>query len=402
MIKKENLKELGTATIVEKICWSLLYTAIFVLGKHIPLPFAKSTSGTDMLLLSTGGDISNVSILSLGIGPWMTSMIIVGMLVQLKLPLLDHIPEKVMDRFQKGLTLLLALMQSSALLREINLTKNTPEVHLICTLFLTAGCMLMIWLSVENDVYGIGGITFVLMSNMIYAIFGIFNKGLVAGLSPFWKIIVDIIGVIVMLVLCVICVIMSKAERRIPVVKQAISSEYSSRSYLPIRLLPAGTMPAMFAATMFVMPRYALIFFGDTFHWNILNRIAEYISYDNIFGVIYYCLVLVALTYSFSYISVDPLTLSENMAKSGDYIPGCHPGRETDLYIRRVVNYFSFVCSIFFIALIGLPSGLNAISPRLANLSLLPTYVIIISGFISGILEELDTLEIRGHYKNLL
>ena len=81
MGKKESLTDLGLRTILTKGWWSLLYIGIFVFGKYIPLPFANlTTKGGNIMLAATGGDSSRTSLFSLGIGPWMSSMIIVGML----------------------------------------------------------------------------------------------------------------------------------------------------------------------------------------------------------------------------------------------------------------------------------------------------------------------------------
>ena len=97
MGKKASLKDLGISTILAKSWWSMLYLGIFVFGKHISLPFAKLQTGqVNQLLVATGGDSSQASLFSLGISPWMSAMIIIGMLAQLRLPMMSKMTERKM------------------------------------------------------------------------------------------------------------------------------------------------------------------------------------------------------------------------------------------------------------------------------------------------------------------
>lgn len=403
MNKRISLKSMGRRTILTKAWWSLLYLGIFIFGKHIPLPFAQTHTGTvNALLVATGGDASYASLFSLGISPWMSAMIIIGMLGQLKLPFLSKMTEKKMNFFQKAITLLLTLMQAAVMVDEFQLTSHTAFTRLLVTLFLTTGTFLLIWLSVENDKNGLGGITLILMANMFFTIIKSFIGGFVPGLSEMGANIVRGIVLVTIIVLGMLTVTLNKAERRVKVIKPLLSAEFGSESYLPIRLLPAGSMPAMFATTMFTLPRYICRFFYNLSKWQFFKDFGGWFDFSRPIGVLIYCLIIVGLTYGFSFISIDPIEQADNMQKSGDYIPGCRPGTETENYLKHIVNVFSFVSSIYFVVLVGLPMGLTLISTTLATLAMIPNYVIILAGFGSSIADQIAVLLIRDQYQNLL
>ena len=403
MSKKESLTDLGWRTILTKGWWSLLYIGIFVFGKYIPLPFANlTTKGGNIMLAATGGDSSRASLFSLGIGPWMSSMIIVGMLGQLHLPGLSKLTEKKLDWIQKGLTFFLAVIQAFVVLHEFSFTSTAPFARFVSFLVLLAGSFLLVWLSVENDKNGLGGITLILMANMFFALMRFFIQGIIPGLRPQAANWTRGIALLAMLALGTVTVLLTNAERRIPVTKLLISSEFGSESYLPIRVLPAGTMPAMFAMTIFALPRYLLLFLRNVTGARIWQILADCFQINVLPGFFIYNLILVALTYGFAYISIDPLEISEKMQKSGDYIPGFHPGKETEKYLHHVINVFSFVSSVYFVVIVGLPMGLNLVSPNLGALAMIPNYVIILAGFSATIVEEIDVLRIRSHYVSLI
>lgn len=403
MNKRISLKSMGRRTILTKAWWSLLYLGIFIFGKHIPLPFVQTHTGTvNALLVATGGDASYASLFSLGISPWMSAMIIIGMLAQLKLPILSKMTEKKMDFMQKVITLLLTLMQAAVMVDEFQLTSQSPLARLLVTLFLTTGTFLLIWLSVENDKNGLGGITLILMANMFFTIIKSFIGGFVPGLSEANANLVRGLVFGIIIVLGMLTVTLNKAERRVRVIKPLLSSEFGNESYLPIRHLPAGSMPAMFATTMFTLPRYIFRFFYSLSKWQTFKDLASCFDFSRPIGVLIYCLIIVGLTYGFSFISIDPIEQADNMQKSGDYIPGCRPGTETENYLKHIVNVFSFVSSIYFVILVGLPMGLTLISTTLSTLAMIPNYVIILAGFGSSIADQMAVLLIQDQYQNLL
>lgn len=403
MGKKTSLKGLGISTILAKAWWSMLYLGIFVFGKHIPLPFAKLQTGqVNPLLVATGGDSSQASLFSLGISPWMSAMIIIGMLAQLRLPMMSKMTERKMDIGQKALTFFLTVIQVAVMLREFQLTDNSFGSRLAAGLFLMAGSFLLIWLSVENDKNGLGGISLILMANMFFTLMKSFANGLIPGLSAQSANIVRALALFVILLLGAVTVILTNAERRVPVTKLLISAEFGSESYLPIRILPAGTMPAMFATTMFAFPKYILQFFYNLSNWKFFKVLANAFDLSQVSGLVLYCLILAGLTYGFSYISIDPVQQADDMQKSGDYIPGCRPGKETERYLRHLINVFSFVSSVYFVLFTGLPMCLTLLDPKLSSLVMLPNYVIILAGFGAAIAEQIEVLQIKGQYRGLL
>lgn len=209
----------------------MLYLGIFVFGKHIPLPFAKLQTGqVNPLLVATGGDSSQASLFSLGISPWMSAMIIIGMLAQLRLPMMSKMTEQKMDVGQKALTFFLTVIQVAVMLREFQLTDNSFGSRLAAGLFLMAGSFLLIWLSVENDKNGLGGISLILMANMFFTLMKSFANGLIPGLSAQSANIVRALALFVILLLGAVTVILTNAERRVPVTKLLISSMSESQS----------------------------------------------------------------------------------------------------------------------------------------------------------------------------
>ena len=159
--------------VFHKACWSVLLVFIFLLGKSIPLPYTDAKSlvienaGLHFASVATGGDLTRLSLFSLGISPWMSAMIISNLLTQARGFGLDRLSEKRKDWISKEITLLLTLLQGFVVISSMQLTTPGWAAKGAVLLTLTAGTMFTIWLSNTNAQFGIGGLTLLVLANML-------------------------------------------------------------------------------------------------------------------------------------------------------------------------------------------------------------------------------------------
>lgn len=392
--------------ILRKSLWSMLFLGLFVMGKWIPLPYTDAKSAlidtplNNIILIATGGNLAQLSLFTLGIQPWMAGMIIADLLGRSKRLKLS---QKRLERIRKTIILLLAFMQGAVTVAYMKLTVINPMTKLMVLIVLIAGAMMVMWLAEMNGKLGLGGPMIMVLANIIQSSIG----GVLTALIPLIKntetMILFIIGALVALVLFTLLnVVMDRAEYRIPLTRILVDSKYTKKSYIPIKLTPAGGMPVMFAIGFAGIPIYLFQFLMvifpkvRAFQWLSTN-----LQLTMLPGVWFYIIVLFILAIMFAYVNVDPEQQAENLRNSGDFIPGVLPGRDTENYIRKIVKHFAFIGAVYIVVISGVPLFWGVGNQQRMMLAMIPGYIFMIIGFAMMIEDQINTLRIKNKYRPL-
>ena len=405
------LKNYFSSIVIKKGFITLFLIFIYVLCSRLTLPFIDLNSrdflggSTAYLAFSTaitGGDLRSLSIFSVGLSPWMSSMILWQMFSLSKRLNLASGSAEVQDRRKMYLTLTIALIQSLALVVNLPIKDNynTLLVLLLNTTLLIAGTFFLIWLSDINSVIGVGGSIVILLTSMIIYI----PQDIVQSIQklgiPMW--IIVILGAMG-IVFAYLIAIFYRARYRIPVNKIGLHSRFKRYSYFDIMLNPAGGMPFMYVMSLINLPTYLFLLLQLV---NPENTVYQHIIFQYATGkplwIYTYIATLFVFSIAFAFINISGEQVAERMKKSGEYIYGIYPGEDTSKYINNLVFKFAIVGGIFNVLFAGLPMLFVLVDEQLLRVSMIPGLFMILSGMIFNIKDEISALKLNETYKPLI
>ena len=240
-----------------KLAYSGIILFVYVIGKNIPL-YALDISAyreayfnvEELLLQSIGGDAYRSSVFALGIFPSM----ITGFLVQIFMAVRGLFTKSVISpgksrRMTVAVTLAIALFQAFTRVREIKFiasAQEMPIVQAIAAAEMVTGAVLIMWLSDRNSRYGVSGRMVFITVNILERIMGVLYKNKLQDLA---------VPLMISAVMMLIMMIMENTEKRISVQRISIHNIYADKNYMAIKLNPAGMMPMMFTAAVFMLPK---------------------------------------------------------------------------------------------------------------------------------------------------
>ena len=405
------MKRFFSSIAVKKGLGTLFLLFIYVLGSRITLPFIDLNSrdflggATAYLAFSTaitGGNLRSLSIFSVGLSPWMSSMILWQMFSFSKRLNLASGSSEVQDRRKMYLTLTIALIQSLALAVNLPIKDNynTLLVLLLNTTLLIAGTFFLIWLSDINSVIGVGGSIVILLTSMIIYI----PQDIVQSIQklgiPMW--IIVILGAMG-IVFAYLIAIFYRARYRIPVNKIGLHSRFKRYSYFEIMLNPAGGMPFMYVMSLINLPTYLLLLLQLFDPGNpVYQQITIQYAMGKPLWIYTYIATLFVFSIAFAFINISGEQVAERMKKSGEYIYGIYPGEDTSKYINNLVFKFAIVGGIFNVLFAGLPMLFVLVDEQLLRVSMIPGLFMILSGMIFNIKDEIRALKLNETYKPLI
>ena len=405
------MKRFFSSIAVKKGLGTLFLLFVYVLGSRITLPFIDLNSrdflggATAYLAFSTaitGGNLRSLSIFSVGLSPWMSSMILWQMFSFSKRLNLASGSAEVQDRRKMYLTLTIALIQSLALAVNLPIKDNynTLLVLILNTTLLIAGTFFLIWLSDINSVIGVGGSIVILLTSMIIYI----PQDIVQSIQklgiPMW--IIVILGAMG-IVFAYLIAIFYRARYRIPVNKIGLHSRFKRYSYFDIMLNPAGGMPFMYVMSLINLPTYLLLLLQLFDPGNpVYQQITIQYAMGKPLWIYTYIATLFVFSIAFAFVNISGEQVAERMKKSGEYIYGIYPGEDTSKYINNLVFKFAIVGGIFNVLFAGLPMLFVLMDEQLLRVSMIPGLFMILSGMIFNIKDEIRALKLNETYKPLI
>lgn len=407
------MKSFFKPVIIKKFLWTLFFLFIYVLGTKLTLPFIDMSKAAAMDGTSTtlnyatalmGGNLRSMSLFSVGLSPWMSSMLIWQMFAVSKRLGLSKLPLEVQERRRMLLTLVIALIQSVALVLNLPLQEaagvDMTTIMVLNTLVLMAGTYFLIWLTDLNAAMGLGGSIMIVMASMIaYIPQDIWNSIQELKISSLWLALMLVFS----LVFLYLAVTVERSKYRIPVNKINIHNRFKKYSYLDIRLNPAGGMPIMYAMTLVSIPQYFLLIIHFLQPNNqLIEQWIEALSMGSPAWFILYLLTIFILALAFAFINISGDQIAERMQKSGEYIENVYPGGATRRYINGLVTYFALVGAFYLILISGLPMLVVLLDIRYLRLSMIPGIFMIFIGMVFSIKDEVDALTLNDRYRSLL
>ncbi|WP_283176072.1 preprotein translocase subunit SecY [Gemmobacter sp. 24YEA27] len=374
----------------QRIFFTIGLLIIYRLGTYIPVPgiegealrrtWAEVGQGIGgMLNLFTGGAMSRMGIFALGIMPYISASIIVQLLGTMYEPWKNlkkegELGRKKLNQYTRYGTVLLAVFQAygiAASLQAGDLAHN-PGWYFIAGVVITlvGGTMFLMWLGEQITARGIGnGISLIIFVGIVAEIPAALMNFLAQGRSGAISTPV-ILGVIVMVIIVIAFVVfMERALRKIHIQyprRQVGMKVYDGgSSHLPIKVNPAGVIPAIFASSILLLPTTIGTFSGNTTN-PVISWIALYLGYGTPLHALALGLLIVFFSYFYTHnVSFKVDEVAENLKTQNGFIPGIRPGKKTEDYLTYVTNrvlvlgsaYLAAVCLLpeFLIANIGLP-----------------------------------------------
>ncbi|MCH5180809.1 MAG: preprotein translocase subunit SecY [Erysipelotrichales bacterium] len=431
------MKKLGqifkNKEIIDRIFFTLMILLVFRIGASIAVPGVKvvgdwsDSDALSMMNLLGGGALSSFSIFALGVSPYITSQIIVQLLSMDVLPALSELNKqgqygrKKIEMATRYLTLLLGAVQAYGIIKtmqatdyiEVSTIANSEFfTYVYIVTVLVSGGMLVMWLGDQISVKGIGnGISVIIFAGIVVSlptqILQAFSMYLSASiptgdaaliLSGSFRFLLYILAYIAIITFVIF---IESSKRKIPVQhagKSGGGQKYSQASFLPIKINSAGVIPVIFASSIMMAPQVIVSFIdgADTSaEWlNIFSnsKMTTIGNFQFPFGLVIYITLIIAFTFFYSSLQINPEQMAENFQKNGSYIPGIRPGNETERYVRRVLNRVTFIGAIALALIAALPVVLVLTGLLPQSLALGGTGLIIVVGVAIEVSTQIDGL----------
>ena len=403
----------------KKMLYTLMILAIVRLGSHIAIPgidvmavktAQDAVSAGTLYNIIAGGANSRWSVMAMGIGPYITSSIIMQLL-RVAIPKLEQLSKegedgrKKIQAYTRNITVLLALIQGIGLTlsyKSMFLTQSA-WIYVIAVLSLICGTTLIMWLAEQITAKGVGNgssmIIFInIVSNLpmgISTLYYYISSGDVAGIVK------TVALVLILLAVIVFIVIANNGERRIPV--QYSSKMVGRRSvggrstFMPIKVNTSGVISIIFAISLLQFPETIAQFIKPSATW---QKVIEVLRMTNPVGFVLYIVLILFFTYFYTSIVINPNEIAGNMKKNGGFIPGVRPGQPTSNYITKVVSRITFVGAICYALIAMVPILLQWIFKM--NVGFGGTTLIIVVGVCLDLVKALESQLLMRHYKGFL
>ncbi|SEK41812.1 preprotein translocase subunit SecY [Roseovarius nanhaiticus] len=370
---------LGKATDLRKrIVYTLMLLIVYRLGTWIPVPGIDgvelrafmSEAGASiggMLSMFTGGALGRMGIFALGIMPYISASIIVQLMTAM-VPALEQLKKegeagrKKINQYTRYGTVFLATLQSYGLavsLQGGDLVTNPGTFFIVsCMITLIGGTMFLMWLGEQITARGIGnGISLIIFVGIIAevpaALAQFFASGRSGAISP-----AVIIGVIVMVIAVIAFVVfMERSLRKVHIQyprRQVGMKVYDGgSSHLPVKVNPAGVIPAIFASSLLLLPTTISAFSGGQGSSPIMSTILAYFGPGQPLYLLFFTGMIVFFAYFYTYnVAFKPDEVAENLKNQNGFVPGIRPGKRTAEYLEYVVSrilvlgsgYLALVC----------------------------------------------------------
>ena len=372
----------------KKIYFTLAMLFIFRLGAAIPAPGINDTiiniadnSILGMMNLLGGGAIEQMSIFSLGVGPYITASIIIQLLSMDIIPALTEMTKsgkkgrQQMDQITRYLGVVLAFVHGYFIVQMLSnqygiVDNPSPIKYMYIATIFTAGTMFLLWIGDQITTKGVGnGVSMIIFAGIVANIPSSFRTiySILLGSGVTTKGVISFVMYIVMFIAIIVLVTaMQMAKRRIPIqytTSQTINRTKGDINHLPLKINSASVIPVIFASALIQGPQIITSWINQgAYQW-----LRDFFDFTKPYVLVIYGILIILFTFFYTNLTVDPEKIAEDLGKQGTYIPGIRPGHETKEYVSKVLNRITVLGALLltFIAILpyvitivfGLPQG---------------------------------------------
>lgn len=397
----------------KKVLFVLFALVIFRLLSAIPIPgidtlelnrFLANNQFFGILNIFSGGGLSNLSIIMLGVGPYITSSIIMQLLT-IMVPALKRlyheegeVGKKKFTQYSRLLTVPLAAIQGFSLLAILesqNILVNLTAFDRITNLIIVvSGSMLLMWIGELMSEFGIGnGVSMIIFAGIVAQIPSEISQLMftfdVSQIPLFLLFIVA--GALVIAGV----VVVTEAERPIPVTYakrvRGMKMYGGGSTYLPLRVNQAGVIPIIFALSLLLFPQMIGNFLANSSNSILLSISKVLVSFSQtsvLYAVLYFILVFL-FTYFYTAVTFDPEALATNLQKNGAFIPGIRPGVSTSQYISKVLSRITLLGAVFLGFIAVLPLIMRSLT-GITAIALGGTALLIVVSVVLDLIKKVD------------
>ena len=413
-----------------KILFTLAMLVIYRIGTFIPVPgvnaeilnMSDQLSVFGVLNFFGGGALSNFSILAMGIMPYITASIIIQLLQMDVVPKFaewskqGEVGRRKLAQFTRYGTIVLGFIQALGMSYGFNNMANgalieNPGIttYLLIATVLTAGTAFLLWLGEQITSNGVGnGISIIIFAGIVSAIPSTLNQVYAtmfedAGDALFLNIVIAVLIVLAIIAIIVGVIFIQQANRKVPIqyAKQVAGKGPvgGHNTHLPLKVNSAGVIPVIFAVSFIITPPTIASFFGEN---SVTTWITNTFDYTRPVGMILYIALIIAFSYFYAFIQVNPEQLSENLKKQGGFVPGIRPGNATREYFTRVLYRLTFVGALFLAFIAILPVLFTKLADLPSSAQIGGTSLLIVVGVALDTMKQLESQLVKRHYKGFI
>jgi preprotein translocase subunit SecY len=420
-----------------RIVTTLTLLLVYRLGAQVVLPgidsvqlseLANRTDGGGLLgILNafTGGAFANASVFALGIMPYISASIVVQ-LMGIAVPYLQKLQKegesgnKKRTQITRWLTILICIVQAPAYLYGLSalgvpdsafVIGRGPLFMISSVIILVTGTIFAMWLGEKITDKGIGnGISLLIMVGIIANLPLSFTQEFVSRVSEnnggLMMILIELVLWVVIILLSVLLVM---AVRQIPVQyarRTAAGTDqknvFGSRQYIPLKLNASGVMPIIFAQALMFAPAYVGGAFGDSVAGQWLQT-----NFSDIFGFWYnvlFAVLIIVFTFFYTAITVPTNKMSDDLKRSGGFVPGIRPGNETSEFLDTVMSHITFPGSLYLAAIAVFPALVVKLLGIQQGWALFygGTSLLIMVGVAIDTIQQVNSYLLNRHYDGLM
>ncbi|MEY2973014.1 MAG: preprotein translocase subunit SecY [Gammaproteobacteria bacterium] len=415
----------GMSDLWKRLRFVFMAIIVYRIGTHIPIPgidpdrlasLFDQNQGTilELFNLFSGGALERMSIFALNVVPYISSAIIMQLFSN-SIPYLQDLKKdgqagrNTITQYTRYGTVFLALIQASALAATLSSSglayQPGPSFFITAVVSVVAGTVFLMWLGEQVSERGIGnGISIIIATSILTGIPGAIGQALEQARQGDLNILLLLsIGVLAM-VLIAIVVYIERGQRRITVNyaqrQQGRKLMQAQASHLPFKVNMAGVIPAIFASTFLLFPASLSTWFGQNESFSFLQTISLALNPGQPLYVLLFATLIISFCFIWLALTFNTKEVSDNLKRSGAYIPGIRPGEQTAGYIDNVLARLTVFGSIYLTLICLLPLGL--INFAGVSFYLGGTSVLIIVVVLMDFMSQVQSHMMSSQYSNLL
>ncbi|MCS7200584.1 MAG: preprotein translocase subunit SecY [Patescibacteria group bacterium] len=353
-----------------RLFWVIALLLVFRVMANIPLPevdlnrfraLFETNQFFGFINIFSGGALSNFSIALLGLGPYITAIIILQLLTFVYPRLKEMYYEEgdvgraKFNQYARILTVPLSFIQSFGFLNFLQaqqIITLAPLAMFRDAVIVSTSVIILMWLGELITEQKLGnGISLIIFSGIVAGTPQVVYQALISFTPEKLQIYVPFLVLALLIVAGI--VFLNEAERRIPLVfakrVRGMKLYGGANTYLPIRITQAGVIPIIFAIALLLFPQTFVQFLALTkvkFFQDLLTLVNAFLNNQLIFAFLYFLFVFI-FTYLYTSITFNPEEISKNLQTAGAFVPGLRPGKETEKYFKTIVSRLTFFGGVF-------------------------------------------------------